>query len=114
MLQDCIFCKIGIGEVKSETLFSDDLCFVINDIQPQAPVHLLIIPHEHFTYLTSMTPDLEPKVGHLFLVAREMAKRKGVENTGYRLIMNQGPHAGQGVAHLHLHLLGGKPLSDLG
>ena len=114
MPQDCIFCKIGQGEVKSEMLFQDDQCFVIKDIDPRAPVHLLIIPLEHFTYLSNMTVAYEPMIGHLFTVAEEMANRQGVGDTGYRLIINQGANSGQEVPHLHLHLLGGKRLPAKG
>ncbi len=114
MAQDCIFCKINQGQVKSDLLHRDDRCFVIRDIAARAPVHLLIIPNQHVTYLTNMSPEQETLVGHLFLVARDMAKREGVASTGYRLVINQGPDGGQEVAHLHLHLLGGRALRAIG
>ncbi len=114
MEQDCIFCKIRQGQVKSDFLFRDERCYVIRDIVPKAPVHLLIIPNQHFTYLTNMTPDQESLVGHLFLVAHDMAKHEEVVGTGYRLVINQGPNSGQEVAHLHLHLLGGRDLRAMG
>lgn len=114
MTQDCIFCKINRGEIKSEMLHRDDRCFVIRDISPKAPLHLLIIPTDHFTHLTSMTPQHEALVGHLFLVAQDMAMKEKVSGTGYRLIINQGPDSGQEVAHLHLHLLGGGRLRAMG
>ena len=113
MLQDCIFCMIGSGQLESEILHRDDSCFVIRDIAPKAPVHLLIIPHQHFTYLTDLTPEFYPVLGNMFAVARDMAVREEVSGKGYRLTINQGDHSGQMIPHLHLHLLGGKPLADI-
>ena len=114
MPEDCIFCKIGGGEVQSDILHRNDSCFVIRDIDPKAPVHLLIIPHQHFTYLTGLTQEFYPVLGGMFATAQEMAQREDVGDTGYRLIVNQGDHAGQQVTHLHLHLLAGKPLGTMG
>ncbi len=108
MAQDCIFCRINRGQVKSDILYRDEHCFVIRDIAPKAPVHLLIIPVQHFTFLTGLTPE------HSFMAAREMAKRQGVTERGYRLIINQGGDAGQQVDHLHLHLLAGRRLGAMG
>lgn len=114
MTEDCIFCKIGDGEVPSDVLYRDDHCFVIRDIAPKAPVHLLIIPNEHFTYLANLTPEFHPTLGAMFDAAREMAAREGVDGSGYRLTINQGEHAGQVVPHLHLHLLAGRRLAGMG
>ena len=114
MPEDCIFCKIGGGEVQSDILHRNDSCFVIRDIDPKAPVHLLVIPHHHFTYLTGLTQEFYPVLGGMFATAQQMAQREGVGDTGYRLIVNQGDHAGQQVTHLHLHLLAGKPLGAMG
>ena len=114
MTEDCLFCRIGGGEVHSDILHRDDSCFAIRDIAPKAPVHLLIIPNEHFTYLTNLTPDFYPVLGDMFVAAKEMAQREGVADSGYRLIINQGQHSGQVVPHLHLHLLAGKPLGAMG
>ena len=114
MAQDCIFCKISSGEVKSDILYRDDHCFVIRDIAPKAPVHLLVIPHRHFTYLTYLTPAFYPALCSMFVAAEEMAKREGVGNTGYRLVINQGDNAGQQIPHLHLHLLAGGRLGPMG
>ena len=113
MAQGCIFCDIVAGTVDSEILYRDDHCFVIRDISPRAPVHLLIIPVRHFTYLTYLTPAYYPVFGNLFVVAEEMAKREEVGNTGYRLVINQGERAGQQVPHLHLHLLAGQDLGPM-
>ena len=114
MPQECLLCQIASGEVKSEVLYRDHMSFVIRDINPRAPVHLLIVPLRHFTYLTYMTEVFEPMVGHLFAVAEEMAKREGIANQGYRVAINQGTDAGQTIAHLHAHLLGGRRLGPEG
>ena len=114
MAEDCIFCKIGQGEIPSEFLYRDDTAFVIRDIKPGAPTHLLVLPFEHVTYLASFTPDREAMLGHLVLVAREMAQREELTESGYRLVINQGPNSGQEVPHLHVHVLGGRRLGALG
>ena len=113
-MEACIFCQIGQGETGGKHLYTDDRCFVIRDIHPSAPTHLLIIPHQHITSLAHIGPSQESLVGHLFTVAEEMARREEVTVTGYRLVINQGRDSGQEVAHLHLHLLGGKGLPALG
>ena len=113
-MADCIFCDIGRGQTDTDVLFQDDRCFVIRDINPVAPTHLLIIPNQHMVSLAYVGPGQEPLIEHLFAVAEEMARREGVTLSGFRLAMNQGPDAGQSILHLHLHLLGGKPLPALG
>jgi histidine triad (HIT) family protein len=114
MPKDCIFCKIGRGEVESEILFRDDKVFVVRDIHPRAPVHLLIIPNNHLTSLAYVGPGQESLMGHLFTVAEEMARREGVTIRGYRLVVNQGPDSGQEIDHIHMHLLGGRRLGAMG
>ena len=114
MSEDCIFCKIGSGEVPSDVLYRDDSCFVIRDISPVAPVHLLVIPNDHFTYLSELSSDFYPVLGDMFAAASRMAKDQGIGDTGYRLAINQGEHSGQAVAHLHLHVLGGTELGRMG
>ena len=114
MPEGCIFCKIGSGQIESDVLYRDDNCFVIRDIAPKAPVHLLVIPNQHFTFLRDLTQDYYPMLGGLFQAAEEMARREDVAGSGYRLIVNQGADAGQQVDHLHLHVLGGRPLRDMG
>ena len=113
-MPDCIFCDIGKGQTDSEILFSDDRCFVIRDIAPLAPTHLLIIPYMHMASLGYIGPGQEALFGHLFAVAEEMARREQVTLSGFRLSINQGPDSGQHFSHLHVHLLGGKPLPALG
>ncbi len=112
--KDCIFCKIPRGELDAEVVYRDERVYVIKDIDPQAPVHLLIIPLEHLAGLAYIGPGQIPAMGHAFVVAEEMARRHEVTLSGYRLIVNQGPDSGQEVEHIHLHLLGGKPLPSLG
>jgi len=112
--KECIFCRIARGEVPSEVLYRDDRVFVVRDIRPRAPVHLLIIPLRHIAGPAYITPESEPVVGHLFTVAEEMARREGLGTRGYRLTVNVGPDAGQEVHHLHMHLLGGRALGAMG
>ena len=107
MIQD-VFCKIITGELKADVVYKDKSFWVIKDINPQAPVHLLIIPAEHFLNVEDFgkRPEL---LGKLFLLADRMAHEQGLEK-GYRLIVNEGDHGGKLVPHFHIHLLGGKRL----
>jgi histidine triad (HIT) family protein len=110
MAEACLFCSIANGEGHSEILFRDQQCFVIRDINPKAPIHLLIIPLSHIGALEGNHQFNELLVGHLFKVAASMAGLEGAVKYGYRLAINQGENAGQTVRHLHVHLLGGRPL----
>ena len=114
MAENCIFCKIRDGEIPSEKMFSDEDCFVIRDINPVAPTHLLVIPNEHFAELSELGPEPNPAFASMFAAARAMAQQEDVAASGYRLIINQGNDGGQEVMHMHMHLLGGKPLRGLG
>ena len=114
MADDCIFCRILRGEIPSEILYRDERAFVIRDINPAAPVHLLVMPVEHFTWLTTMSEESSGLVGHLVYVAQQMARREGVDESGYRLSVNQRDDAGQVIDHLHVHLLGGTRLGPVG
>ena len=114
MAADCLFCKIRDGEIPSTTVYRDDVCFVIKDIAPKAPTHLLAIPNEHFTFLRDLTPQRHAMIGAMFGAAHKVAVEQGIDRSGYRLIVNQGEHAGQMVDHLHLHILGGHPLGEMG
>jgi len=104
---DCIFCKIIAGEIPSNQVYSDDLVTAFRDINPAAPTHVLIIPKQHIAAVNDLTATDETWVGHLFTVAKQIAAQEGIAESGYRLIMNNGPDGGQEVYHLHLHLLGG-------
>ena len=114
MADGCIFCKIRDGEIPSDMLYRDDDCFVIRDINPAAPTHLLIIPTRHFTYLSGLTAEFLPVIGRMFAVTKQMAECEGIAESGYRLIINQGNDSGQEVPHLHLHLIGGRRLGAMG
>jgi histidine triad (HIT) family protein len=112
--QDCIFCKIAAGEIASDILYRDAECFVIRDIAPQASVHLLVIPNEHFTFLDGLTTDRHGMIGAMIQAAAQMAEREGIAKSGYRLTVNQRDDSGQAVDHLHLHVLGGERLRAMG
>ena len=113
MASDCIFCKIGSGEMASDILYRDSHCFVIRDIAPKAPVHVLVIPNEHFTFLSDLTPGHGTMVGAMLLAAEDVAVREGIGQSGYRLVINQRDDSGQMVDHLHMHVLGGQPLGGM-
>ena len=108
---DCIFCKILAGDIPSDRVFEDETCIAFRDIQPQAPVHVLVIPREHVARVSDLTPEHEALVGHLMVVAGEIARAEGVAESGYRLVTNCGPHGQQAVDHLHIHLLGGRQMT---
>lgn len=113
MAEDCLFCKIRDGEIPSEILHRDEHCFVIRDIAPTTPTHLLVIPVQHFTCLAELTPEFQHTIGAMFDVAKNMAETEGIAESGYRLVINQGEQSGQQVPHLHLHVLGGRAMGSL-
>ncbi|MBI4220388.1 MAG: histidine triad nucleotide-binding protein [Chloroflexi bacterium] len=106
----CIFCKIVAGQVPGSQVYRDDSAMVFKDIRPLAPTHLLVVPLDHVTFVNSTRPDEEALIGHLVRVAGSVARDAGIEKSGYRISINQGRDAGQEVDHLHLHVLGGRPL----
>ncbi len=109
MEQD-IFCKIASGAVPSNKLFEDKDVVAFGDLNPQAPIHILIIPKKHYTSLNDMGEKEEKLLGHMVTVAQRLAKEHGVAFSGYRIAINCGAQGGQVVPHLHLHLLGGREL----
>jgi len=109
-MKDCLFCKIAKKEIKSEIISEDESFVVFKDINPKAPIHLLIIPKTHIGPISSLNSSGEEIVGKLILKAKEIAEKIGVSENGYRLVFNVGRDAGMEVDHLHLHLLAGKPL----
>jgi histidine triad (HIT) family protein len=111
-MEDCVFCNIINKTIESELLFENKNMIVIKDILPKAPVHLLIIPRQHILSINHIQGENEGLLGEMLLVAKEMAKKFGVDETGYKLIFNVGRDGGQVIAHLHMHLLGGKKLSE--
>ena len=108
---DCIFCKIIAGQIPSDVVYTDDKVIAFRDINPMAPVHLLIIPREHIPSLNDITEQQIALVGHMVQVAKQLAKQQGIATKGYRIVINSGPQGGQVVQHLHMHLLGGRELS---
>jgi histidine triad (HIT) family protein len=109
-MTDCLFCKIANKEAPAEIIYEDNKFVVFNDINPQAPVHVLIIPKKHIVSVDHSEKEDRELIGELFLVAQKIARKQKVAEAGYRLVLNVGRKAGQTVDHLHLHLLGGKTL----
>lgn len=111
MMADTIFTKIINREIPAQIVFENDEIIAINDINPQAPVHILIIPKKVIPTINDLTPDNAELIGKMFLVAKQIAKEKGIDQEGYRLVFNVNEGAGQTVFHLHLHLMGGRKFS---
>ncbi|AFQ45828.1 histidine triad nucleotide-binding protein [Desulfosporosinus meridiei] len=110
-MSDCIFCQIALGKIPSEIAYEDDQIIAFKDIQPLAPVHLVIIPKIHLRSLNDVTSDNKGLIGHLFSIIRRLAEEFGVAESGYRVVTNTGTDGGQVIGHLHFHLLGGKALN---
>lgn len=106
---DCLFCKIIAGEIPSKKVYEDEYCYAFEDIAPVAPVHILFVPKEHIAGACEIDADNSALVGKVFEAIAKVAKQKGLES-GWRVVTNNGVDAGQTVAHLHFHLLGGRPL----
>lgn len=104
---DCIFCKIAAGEIPSTKVYEDDTVVAFNDLDPQAPVHILIIPKEHIASAAEINESNSAVVAHIFEVAAKIAAEKGLKD-GFRIVNNCGDSAGQSVKHLHFHLMGGR------
>jgi len=111
---DCIFCRIISGEIPSDILYQDEQVVAFRDINPKAPVHLLLVPREHIESVAELSEDEASIMGHLVAVANRLAREAGISEKGYRLVVNSGPEGGQEVPHLHLHLLGGRQMGILG
>ena len=109
---DCVFCKIVAGEVPADIRYQDEKVIAFPDINPLAPTHLLIIPRKHIPSLIEVSDGESSLIGDMARVANKLAKREGISEKGYRLVINCGRQGGQGVAHLHMHLLGGRQLSS--
>ncbi|MDM7923432.1 MAG: histidine triad nucleotide-binding protein [Pyrinomonadaceae bacterium] len=106
---DCLFCKIIAGEIPSGKVYEDDDCYAFNDISPQAPTHVLIVPRKHIDSLDKAAAEDAELLGRLMLAAAEIARDKGFAEDGYRVVVNTNGDGGQTVFHLHVHLLGGRP-----
>lgn len=107
---DCLFCKIASGQIPSTKVYEDDLVYAFRDIDPQAPVHILIIPKAHISSVNEIDDENCAVVGHIFKVASQIAKAEGIDKDGYRIVTNIGENGGQTVGHLHYHMLGGRSL----
>lgn len=108
-VEDCIFCKIASGQIPSAKVHEDDLCVAFEDLSPQAPTHILIIPREHFDSLDTTNEKDAATLGHLLITAANIARTKGFADDGYRIVINTNADGGQTVFHLHVHLLAGRP-----
>jgi histidine triad (HIT) family protein len=109
--KDCLFCRIVAGEIPAETIYKDEHAIAFRDINPQAPVHVLVIPRQHLESLDEAAKSDEASLGHLLRVAARVASQEGLSARGYRTVINTGVGAGQSVFHLHVHLLGGRALT---
>ena len=109
-MQDCIFCKIIKGEIPCSKVYEDDKVLAFNDINPQSPVHVLIVPKTHVQSIMDMNVDEYQIIGHVFNVASKLAKELHVDEKGFRIVNNIGEDGGQTVPHVHFHLLGGRSL----
>src|SRR5689334_20226884 len=106
---NCLFCKIVAGEISSDRVYEDETCVAFNDISPQAPTHILLVPRVHVDSLDTAREREQQTIGHLMLAAAEIAREKGFAENGYRVVVNTNADGGQTVFHLHVHLLAGRP-----
>jgi len=109
-VDDCLFCRIVGGTIPADIVYRDDQVTAFRDIQPQAPVHVLVVPNEHITSTNDLEPGHDAVMGRLLRATRVVAEQEGIGQSGYRLIVNTGPDAMQSVAHIHVHVLGGRKL----
>lgn len=107
---ECLFCRIVAGEMSADIVHENDDVVAFRDIDPRAPTHVLVIPRRHVASVDDLDEETAPLVGELYLAARDVAREEGIAGDGYRLVMNTGEEAGQSVFHMHLHLLGGRPM----
>jgi histidine triad (HIT) family protein len=111
MSNDCLFCKIISGDIPSNKVYSDDYVYAFHDINPAAPTHVLVIPRKHLSAVNDRSEEHEPLLGALMAAANRIVVQLGLEESGFRYVINTGSHGGQTVFHLHLHILGGRPLT---
>jgi histidine triad (HIT) family protein len=107
---NCTFCRILAGEIPSDKVYEDELAYAIRDLHPQAPTHILIIPREHLESLNDAARGDEALLGHLLRLASKIANQQGIAENGFRAVINTGAESGQTILHLHVHLLGGRPM----
>jgi histidine triad (HIT) family protein len=109
-MKDCLFCGIVNGKIKGEIVYQDEAVVAFRDVNPKAPVHVLIVPRKHIGNLLELEPDDERVIGNVFRAAVTLAEQEGIAKSGFRIVVNCGANAGQTVFHLHYHLLGGRRL----
>ncbi len=109
-MTDCIFCKIVAGEIPADIIYEDEDVLVFRDLNPQAPTHVLVIPRCHIPTLNDLQPENAPLVGKMSLAAKTVARQEGIADEGYRVVFNCNAGAGQTVFHIHMHVLGGRPM----
>lgn len=109
-MSDCLFCKIRDGEIPAETVFENESVLAFRDVNPQAPVHILIIPRKHIATTNDLEAEDETIMGALFTAAKAIAEQEGISDDGYRMVVNCNEGAGQTVFHIHMHLLGGRSM----
>jgi histidine triad (HIT) family protein len=107
-MEDCIFCKIVNKDIPAQAVYEDETIIAFDDINPQAPVHVLLIPKKHYTSLNDIPDDEKDLLGHILIKARQIAQLKGIKETGYRIVLNTARDSGQEVFHIHFHVLGGR------
>jgi len=108
---DCLFCKIVVGQIPATFVYRAERVTAFRDINPQMPTHVLIVPNQHVANTEALEPEHNALVGEVVRTSREIAKQEGLSERGYRLVINTGPDAQNSVPHLHVHLLGGRPMS---
>jgi len=109
-MTDCLFCKMVAGDIQPDVVFEDDEVLAFRDANPQAPLHVLVIPKTHIATANELTAETAGVLGKMYLAAKQIAADEGVAEPGYRMVMNCNAGAGQSVFHIHLHLLGGRPM----
>lgn len=107
-MENCLFCKMAAGEIPSKVVLDRGEVFAFRDINPAAPTHILVIPRKHIKDVSELTDDHASLLSEIYTAANELAKSEGISESGYRIVANTGPNAGQSVFHLHFHLLGGR------
>ena len=109
-MSDCLFCKIVSGDIPGDIVYQDDDVLAFRDLNPQAPTHILVIPKKHISTINDIQPEDAELIGKMFLAAKQVAQAEGIAEPGYRTVMNCNAEAGQTVFHIHLHLVGGRPM----
>ncbi len=110
-MSDCLFCRIVAGEVPAKVVHQDDEVVAFRDIDPKAPTHVLLVPRRHIPSLRETADADAALLGRMIMIARDLAVREGIDGSGYRVVINSGPQAGQSVFHVHVHLLGGRAMA---